>query len=53
MTFSKAIVCFIFPPLAVSGLTNVSVVTVLWLMGWVPGILGALALQPRSCYETK
>lgn len=43
----RAIVCLIMPPLAVldRGCGTVLIVTVLTIMGWVPGVIAALMLN--------
>ncbi len=43
----RAIVCLIMPPLAVldRGCGTVLIVTVLTIMGWVPGVIAALLLN--------
>ena len=43
----RAILCLIMPPLAVldRGCGTVVIVTILTLMGWVPGVIAALLLN--------
>jgi len=43
-TLVRIILCFIFPPLAVidKGIVPVFVVLLLTLLGWIPGVIGAL-----------
>lgn len=43
----RAIVCIIFPPLAVldRGCGTVILVTALTIVGWVPGVIAALILN--------
>jgi len=44
MSFWRAVLCLIFPPLAVldHGCGTVLIVAALSLVGWVPGVLAAL-----------
>jgi uncharacterized membrane protein YqaE (UPF0057 family) len=46
MGIIRAIFCVLLPPLAVidKGLGNILIVIVLTLLGWVPGIIGALII---------
>lgn len=46
----RAILCIIFPPLAVidRGLGTVLIVFVLTLIGWVPGVIAALLLNYQA-----
>ena len=46
----RAIVCLIFPPLAVIdfGCGSVLLVTILWVVGWVPGVIAALIICTRA-----
>ena len=48
----RAIICILFPPLAVIdyGCGSVLIVTVLWLCGWIPGVIGALIICNRARY---
>ena len=43
----RAIVCIVFPPLAVidRGLGTVLIVLLLTIAGWVPGVIAALLLN--------
>lgn len=43
----RALVCLIFPPLAVidRGCGTVIIVTALTIAGWVPGVIAALVLN--------
>lgn len=45
----RAIICILLPPLAVidKGCGAILIVTVLWCMGIIPGIVGALIV----CYQ--
>ncbi len=51
MTIWRIIVCIIFPPLAVAdkGLNSFLIVLVLTLLGWIPGVIGAIII----CNKTK
>ncbi len=46
MSCGRALLCIIFPPLAVldRGCGVVVIVTLLTLAGWVPGVIGALVV---------
>lgn len=46
MSFLRALLCIIFPPLAVldKGCGSILLVTVLTVFAWVPGIIGALLI---------
>jgi uncharacterized membrane protein YqaE (UPF0057 family) len=46
----RAILCIIFPPLAVidRGLGTILIVFVLTLIGWVPGVIAALLLNYQA-----
>jgi uncharacterized membrane protein YqaE (UPF0057 family) len=45
----RVLVCVLFPPLAVidKGCGSILLVTILTLVGWVPGVLGALIINSR------
>jgi uncharacterized membrane protein YqaE (UPF0057 family) len=45
----RVLVCVLFPPLAVidKGCGSLLLVTILTLVGWVPGVLGALIINSR------
>jgi uncharacterized membrane protein YqaE (UPF0057 family) len=47
MSLFRAILCIIFPPLAVldRGCGVILIVTVLTLAGWIPGVIAALVLN--------
>jgi uncharacterized membrane protein YqaE (UPF0057 family) len=47
MSLMRAIVCLLFPPLAVidRGCGTVLIVTALTIAGWVPGVIAALVLN--------
>ncbi len=46
MSFLRGVLCVILPPVAVldKGLGSILVVTVLWILGWIPGIIGAVVI---------
>ena len=46
MSLPRAIVCILLPPLAVldKGCGSLLLVTLLWLLGWVPGVIAALVI---------
>lgn len=46
MSCLRALVCLLFPPLAVidKGCGSLLLVTILTLCGWIPGIIGALII---------
>jgi uncharacterized membrane protein YqaE (UPF0057 family) len=48
---TRALLCLFLPPIAVldKGLGTILIVTVLTLVGWVPGVIGALVV----CQEKK
>lgn len=47
--FWRFLLCFAFPPLAVAGASTgaIILVTVLTLLGWVPGVIAALVIAGR------
>jgi len=49
MSCMRVLVCVLFPPLAVidKGCGSILLVTILTLVGWVPGVLGALIINSR------
>lgn len=49
MSCLRVLVCVLFPPLAVidKGCGSILLVTILTLVGWVPGVLGALIINSR------
>ncbi len=49
MSCMRVLVCVLFPPLAVidKGCGSLLLVTILTLVGWVPGVLGALIINSR------
>ncbi|MBQ0158593.1 MAG: YqaE/Pmp3 family membrane protein [Bacteroidales bacterium] len=46
MSCLRALVCLLFPPLAVidKGCGSLLLVTILTLCGWIPGVIGALII---------
>ena len=46
MSLLRAIVCILLPPLAVldKGCGSFLLVTLLWLCGWIPGVIAALVV---------
>ncbi|MFO7958086.1 MAG: YqaE/Pmp3 family membrane protein [Candidatus Brocadiia bacterium] len=50
MTFWRAVLCVLLPPLAVldKGCGTILIVLVLTLLGWVPGIIAALIVCTRE-----
>lgn len=49
MSCWRVLFCIIFPPLAVidKGCGSIVIVTLLTLLGWVPGVIGALVINNR------
>jgi len=50
MSIWRVLLAIIFPPLAVidKGCGNVLLVTILSLLAWVPGVIGALVILSRE-----
>jgi uncharacterized membrane protein YqaE (UPF0057 family) len=50
MSLLRAIVCIVFPPLAVydKGCGSILIVVILTLFAWIPGIIGALIICSRE-----
>ncbi len=50
MSCARALVCLIFPPLAVidKGCGPLLLVTVLTIIGWLPGVIAALIINYRQ-----
>ena len=46
MSIARAILCILLPPAAVldKGCGSILIVTVLWLVGWIPGVIAALVI---------
>jgi uncharacterized membrane protein YqaE (UPF0057 family) len=49
MSCLRVLVCVIFPPLAVldKGCGSILLVSILTLVGWVPGVIAALIINNR------
>jgi uncharacterized membrane protein YqaE (UPF0057 family) len=50
MSLGRVVLCIILPPLAVidKGCGSIVIVALLTLLGWVPGVLGALIILNRA-----
>ncbi|MBK6431887.1 MAG: YqaE/Pmp3 family membrane protein [Anaerolineae bacterium] len=50
MGCGRALLCILLPPLAVldKGCGTVLLVTLLTIVGWVPGVIGALVVNSQS-----
>jgi uncharacterized membrane protein YqaE (UPF0057 family) len=50
MSILRALLCIIFPPLAVidKGCGSIVIVTLLTIAGWVPGVIGAIFINTRK-----
>ena len=50
MSCLRVLLCIIFPPLAVidKGCGSIIIVTILTLLGWIPGVIGALIINNRD-----
>ncbi len=50
MSILRAILCIIFPPLAVidKGCGSIVIVTLLTIAGWVPDVIGAIFINTRK-----
>jgi uncharacterized membrane protein YqaE (UPF0057 family) len=50
MSLLRAILCIVFPPLAVidKGCGSIIIVTLLTIAGWVPGVIGAIFINTRK-----
>ncbi len=46
MNFWRVLLCILFPPLAVvdQGCGSILIVTILTLLGWIPGVIAALII---------
>lgn len=49
MSIWRVLLCVLFPPLAVldRGCGSILIVTILTLIGWVPGVIGALVINTQ------
>jgi uncharacterized membrane protein YqaE (UPF0057 family) len=50
MSLPRALLCLLLPPLAVldKGCGSILIVTVLTILGWVPGVIAALVVCSRG-----
>lgn len=50
MSLMRAVICIVFPPLAVldRGCGTIVLVTLLTIAGWVPGVIAALVLNYQA-----
>lgn len=50
MGFWRAVLCVVLPPLAVmdKGCGSLLIVTLLWIFGWIPGIIAALIICSKD-----
>ncbi|HUS13781.1 MAG TPA: YqaE/Pmp3 family membrane protein [Chloroflexia bacterium] len=50
MSCLRVILCIVFPPLAVvdKGCGSIIIVSILTLLGWIPGVIGALIICNRK-----
>lgn len=50
MGIGRALLCILFPPLAVldRGCGSMVLVTLLTIAGWVPGVIGAMVINTRK-----
>ena len=50
MGLGRAILCVIFPPLAVldKGCGSILLVVILTILGWAPGVVGAIVLNKKD-----
>ena len=55
MSIFRVILSIIFPPLAVvdKGCGSFLIVTILTLVGWVPGVIGALVILNKDTNEMR
>lgn len=55
MSLMRAILCIVFPPLAVldRGCGTVLIVTLLTIAGWVPGAIAALLLNYQAAEASR
>jgi uncharacterized membrane protein YqaE (UPF0057 family) len=58
MSVWRAILCVVFPPLAVldKGCGMASIVGLLWIFGWLPGVIAAIAINmmnPQALPNTR
>lgn len=50
MSCLRVLLCIIFPPLAVwdQGCGSIAIVAILTILGWIPGVLGALIILNKA-----
>jgi len=50
MGFWRALLCILLPPAAVydKGCGSILLVFILWLVGWVPGVIAALVICSKD-----
>jgi uncharacterized membrane protein YqaE (UPF0057 family) len=50
MSFWRALVCLLLPPLAVidKGCGAILLTTLLWVAGWIPGVIAAILFNTRT-----
>lgn len=50
MSIFRAILCIVFPPLAVidQGCGSILIVFILTMLGWIPGVLAALIISKKA-----
>ena len=50
MSIWRVLLCIIFPPLAVidKGCGSILLVVILTILGWIPGVIGALIICNRK-----
>ncbi len=55
MGFFRVLICILFPPLAVldKGCGSILIVLLLTLVGWVPGVIGALVICSKVTKKQK
>jgi uncharacterized membrane protein YqaE (UPF0057 family) len=53
MSLLRALICILFPPLAVidRGCGTFLIVLVLTIMGWIPGVIAALLLNYTASHK--
>jgi uncharacterized membrane protein YqaE (UPF0057 family) len=49
MSFWRVILCIVFPPLAVvdKGCGSFLIILILTILGWIPGVIGALIINNK------
>ena len=50
MSILRALACFLLPPAAVydKGCGSILIVFLLWLVGWIPGVIAAMIICTRK-----